>query len=77
MGNKDILNETRGEYILRMLKEQRATKTNITIESIHKELVSLSHFVYNYRTPDLAFKGEVYNALKQLNLNLLKLIENE
>lgn len=72
MENKDILNETRGEYVLRMLKEQRAQQQNIvTFEDIHREVINLAQFVYKYRTPDLAFKEEVYHALSQLNIKLL------
>lgn len=64
--------ETRGEYVLRMLKEQKAQRQNsITLEDIHKEIISLAQFVYKQRTPDLAFKREVYHALSQLNIKLL------
>lgn len=65
--------ETRGEYVPRMLKAQRAQRAqkDVTLEEIHKEVISLAQFVYKQRTPDLAFKGEVYHALSQLNIKLL------
>jgi hypothetical protein len=67
---KSNLGETRGEYVLRMLKEQQ-TKQPSTIEQIHAEVISLANFVYKYRTQDLGFKTEVYNVLRKLDTQLL------
>jgi hypothetical protein len=67
---KENSKETRGEYVLRMLKEQRAKQPS-TIEQIHAEVINLAQFVYQYRTSDLAFKGEMYNTLRKLNTDLL------
>lgn len=66
MENKEL----RSRSIILKLKEDR-TLTNVTLEDIHKEVISLTQFVYKQRTPDLAFKGEVYHALSQLNIKLL------
>jgi len=65
--------ELRSRTIVWNLKEDRALK-NVTLEEIHKEVINLAQFVYKQRlaTDDvLAFKGEVYHALSQLNIKIL------
>lgn len=67
---KSSSNETRGEYVLRMLKEQRSKEPS-TIEQLHAEVISLANFVYKCRTTDLGLKQEVYRVLSKLNTALL------
>lgn len=65
--------ELRSRTITFNLKEDRTLK-DVTLEEIHKEVINLAQFVYKQRLnvdDVLAFKGEVYHALSQLNIKLL------